>query len=107
MTADLPVLPDGQYTVQWTAVSSDDNAVERGTVRDRNSSTASAPTPPRRARRNTQARRPGRDKRTGLPAPSAAPGQSTGSGTDLLIPLAIVVVLVVAIAGFFIYRNRS
>ena len=32
MTAELPLLPDGDYEVKWTAVSADDKAVERGTV---------------------------------------------------------------------------
>lgn len=30
LIAELPALPEGEYTVRWTAVSADDAAVERG-----------------------------------------------------------------------------
>jgi len=88
MTVDLPVLPDGQYTALWTAVTADDNGLTRGTFTFNVSSNATASVAP------------------ATPAPSAAAGDSTGSGSDLLIPIVVVVVLVAGIAAYFIYRNR-
>jgi methionine-rich copper-binding protein CopC len=89
MTIDLPVLPDGQYTVLWVSVTADDNGVLRGTYHFNISANgSSASTVPATV------------------SPSAARGQSTGSGGDLLIPLVVVVILVAAIAGYFLYRSR-
>jgi methionine-rich copper-binding protein CopC len=83
MTAELPQLQDGQYTVLWTAVTADDNAVERGMY---HFSVGTVGSP--------------------VPTPAPASTQGTGSGNDLLLPLALVVVAVAAVAGFFLYRNR-
>ncbi len=33
MTVDLPPLPPGEYIARWTAVTPDDGAVSRGTIR--------------------------------------------------------------------------
>ncbi len=96
MTADLRQLPDGSYTVLWTAVSADDKAIERGTYQITVGTAAATVAPSNAAPASASV----------SPAPSAAPGQSTGSASDLLLPLAIVVVVVIGIAVYFIYRNR-
>lgn len=102
MTIDLPVLPDGDYEVLWTAVTADDNGITRGTY----TFTVEADfTPSGTPPRETNAPEPTTAQAT--PAPSATDSQTTGSGNDLLLPLAVVVVVVIAIAGYFIYRNRS
>ena len=89
MTIDLPVLPDGEYTVLWVAVTADDNGVTRGTYHFTTSTTG-----------------PSGTATPATPAPSAAPGAASGSGNDLLIPIGILVIAVVAVAAYFIYRNR-
>lgn len=89
MTVNLPVLPDGQYTALWTAVTADDNGLTRGTFTFNVSATASGSASP-----------------VATPAPSAANGGAGDSGTDLLIPIVVVVVLVAGIAAYFVYRNR-
>ena len=87
MTAELPQLPTGQYTVLWTAVTADDDAVERGTYHFNVGAAAGSA--------------------GASPAPTAAfSPQNTGSGNDLLLPLAIAVVVVAAIAAYFVYRSR-
>lgn len=45
MTAQLPALPDGTYTVRWTTVTADDNGVERGTYTFNVGTTAASPAP--------------------------------------------------------------
>lgn len=100
MTAELPQLPDGEYTVLWTAVTADDNAVERGTYQF-NVGTAAASTGASPGAASPAVASPGAS-----PVPSATSGQNTGSGNDLLLPLAIAVVIVAAIAAYFVYRNR-
>lgn len=95
MTADLPQLPDGSYTVLWTAISADDKDIERGTYQITVGAAATTEAPSTAATASAGA----------TPAPSATPSQPTGSGSDLLLPLTIVVVVVIGIAGYFIYRN--
>jgi methionine-rich copper-binding protein CopC len=93
MTAELPGLPAGGYQVAWTAVTADDNGVTRGVYQfavAAASATGQVIAPPA----------------TSGPAPSGTTGQPTGNANDYLLPLAAVIVIVAAIAGYFIYRNR-
>jgi copper resistance protein C len=105
MTADLPQLPAGQYTVLWTAVTADDKAVERGTYHFNVGAATSPGASP--AASTTASPRPSSASPAPSPAASAGSTQNTGSGNDLLVPLAIAVVIVAAIAAYFVYRNRS
>jgi methionine-rich copper-binding protein CopC len=117
MTIQLPQLPDGQYKVLWTAVTADDNGVTRGTYLFNVAAAASAPTATT-APASTQPSSPAATRARSTAAPAAVPtvsptstatttpGQNTGSGSDLLLPLALVVAIVLAIAAYFLYRNR-
>jgi len=118
MTLDLAQLPDGQYKVLWTAVTADDNGVTRGTYLFSVAATASvtAPGSPVASSKPTSAATTPASSAAAATAvasaspvatPATAPGQNTGSGNDLLLPLAVVVIIVLAIAGYFLYRNRS
>jgi LPXTG-motif cell wall-anchored protein len=83
-TAELPALPDGVYTVRWTAVSADDAAVERGTYTFNVGSGSSTP------------------------APTPAPGGGTGdSSNDVLIAVGLALVIIGAIVAFVFLRRRS
>lgn len=83
MTAQLPALPGGTYTVRWTTVTPDDNGVERGTFTFSVGSTVSTPAP------------------TGPPT-----GGATGSGSDVLIAVGLAAALIVAVVAFVIVRGR-
>jgi len=85
LTAELPVLPAGAYTVRWIAVSTDDQAVERGTYTF-SVGTAAA---------------------SGTPAPTAPPaGGATGSSDDVLIAIALAAILIVVVVAFVFVRGR-
>ena len=83
MTAQLPALPDGVYTVRWTTVTPDDNGVERGTYRFNVGSGAATPAPT---------------------APPTVGG--TGSGSDILVAVVVGIVLVGAVVVLVIIRGR-
>ena len=85
MTAQLPALPGGAYTVRWTAVSADDLAVERGTYTfSIGSATASV-----------------------TPAPTQPPaGGATGSGNDALIAVVLAAALIAGVVAFVFVRGR-
>jgi LPXTG-motif cell wall-anchored protein len=82
MTAQLPTLADGVYTVRWTTVTPDDNGVERGTFTFNvgSGSAAPAPTPP-------------------------AVG-ATGSSNDVLIAVGLAAILILAVVAFVFVRGR-
>ena len=83
MTAELPALPDGLYTVRWTTVTPDDNGIERGTFTFTVGSSVSTP------------------------APTAAPGSgASGSNNDVLIALGLAAVLIVGVVAFVLLRGR-
>lgn len=88
MSANVPQLPDGQYTVLWTAVTADDKAVERGTY----SFTVGA---------------------AGSTAPTASPSAATGqktettSGGDVVIALVLAGIVVVVVLAYLFRRNRT
>jgi methionine-rich copper-binding protein CopC len=83
-TAELPALPDGEYTVRWTSVSADDAAVERGTYTFTIGVAASA---------------------TPSATPPSAPG-SGGASNDVLIAVGLAAVLIVAVVGYVFIRGR-
>ena len=83
-TANLPALPDGEYTVRWTSVSADDAAVERGTYTFTIGVAASA---------------------TPSATPPSAPG-SGGASNDVLIAVGLAAVLIVAVVGYVFIRGR-
>ncbi|MEP7361186.1 MAG: copper resistance CopC family protein [Chloroflexota bacterium] len=83
MTAALPALADGVYTVRWTTVTVDDNGVERGTFTFNVGSTVSTP------------------------APTAPPaGGAPGSGNDVLIAVGLAAALIVVVGAFVVMRGR-
>lgn len=83
MTAQLPALPDGVYTVRWTTVTPDDNGVERGTFTFNVGSVSTTP----------------------VPTPPTAGGAS-GSSNDVLIAVGLAVVLIVGVVAFVFLRGR-
>jgi methionine-rich copper-binding protein CopC len=85
MTADLPSLPAGTYTVRWTAVTADDLAVERGTYTFSVGSLAASATP-----------------MTTSPPPVGA----AGSGNDLVIALVLAAIAIVGVLAFLFVRGR-
>jgi methionine-rich copper-binding protein CopC len=80
MTAELPALEPGEYTVRWTAVTPDDQAVERGTY---TFNVALSPTP----------------------QPTAPPA-AADSGTDVLLALALAAVGIGIVLAFVFLRGR-
>ena len=91
MTAQLPVLPTGTYTVRWTALTSDDNAVERGTyaftVAPEQASAIASAAP--------------------TPLPSGEPAATSGGTTsDLILALVVAAVVIAVVVGFVALRNR-
>jgi len=97
MTADLPELEAGTYTVRWQTTTVDDNGVERGTF---TFNVAAAATSGPTTAATTSAG----------PTPAATPatggGQSTGTGTDVLLALAVGVVIVGIVLYYVVRRSR-
>jgi methionine-rich copper-binding protein CopC len=83
MTAELPALPDGVYTVRWTTVTPDDNGIERDTF---TFTVAPAATTP-------------------APTPVAITPGSTGSG-DILIALVLAAIGIAVVVAFVFLRGR-
>ncbi|MEO8626088.1 MAG: copper resistance CopC family protein [Candidatus Limnocylindrales bacterium] len=83
MTAELPALPDGAYTVRWTTVTPDDNGIERGTYTFNVGAAVSTPTPT-----------------------SPPTGDATGSNNDVLIAVGLAAVLIIGVVAFVIVRGR-
>jgi methionine-rich copper-binding protein CopC len=82
MTADLPALPDGVYTVRWTTVTPDDNGVERGTF---NFTVASG---------------------SATPTPTAAPTTGGGSsGNDVVLALVLAAIAIGAVVLFVVFSR--
>lgn len=120
MTVDLPPLPPGEYRARWTAVTPDDGAVTRGTIRFTieqppttptpapiATPTAGAPSPsPTRTAGATATRAP-----TASPPPPATPATSpppdesepVAGVSDVLLAL---VLAGAAIGGLSIYLLR-
>lgn len=83
LIAELPVLPEGQYTVRWTAVSADDAAVERGSY---TFGVLVSIMPP--------------------PTPAPAPVEAAESSNDVLIAVGLAAVLIVGVVAFVVLRGR-
>lgn len=85
ITARLPALPVGTYTVRWTAVTADDQAVERGTYTFSVSSAAAS----------------------GTPGPSQRPtGDATGTSNDVLIAIGLAATFIIVVVAFIFVRGR-
>lgn len=83
MTAELPQLPDGVYTVRWTTVTPDDTGIERGTF---TFTVAAAGTTP-------------------APTPVViTPG--TSGNSDILIALVLAALAIGAVVLFVVLRGR-
>ena len=85
MTAELPTLPDGAYTVRWTAVTADDLAVERGTYTFNVGAASSSATP----------------------TPTAPPVDGLpGDSKEPIIAIGLAALIIGAIVLFVIIRGR-
>ncbi|MEP7158180.1 MAG: copper resistance CopC family protein [Chloroflexota bacterium] len=87
MTAELPVLSDGVYTVRWTTVTPDDSGIENGTYTFRVAATNASATP----------------------APSSGPifpPPSESGSNDLLIALVLAAIGIAAVVLFVFFRGR-
>jgi hypothetical protein len=109
MTAVLPALEPGEYLVQWTSVA-EDTDVEHGTF----TFTVAEPTPPPPTDTPVPTIEPSASP-TSSPseAPTASPAPSSSSsidgtgtsGTDVLLPIAAVAILIGAGLTFFLRRR--
>jgi methionine-rich copper-binding protein CopC len=97
MTADVPALEPGVYTVRWQTTTSDDNGVERGTF----TFTVAAPAPS--ASPTSALPTLARPVPTG--SGGGGEGQTTG-GNDVLLAIVIAAVAIGAIAIFVFARVR-
>jgi methionine-rich copper-binding protein CopC len=94
MTATLPALHPGEYTVRWQTTTPDDNGVERGAfVFDVAEATTSRP-PPTAAPASPAATR------------SGAAGQTPDGGNDTLLALAIAAAVLFGLGTYLLTRRR-
>jgi len=84
MSAQLPNLAPGTYTVRWTAVTADDAAVERGTYTFNVGSSPGSPTP----------------------TPAPPPSSSSAGSNDVLIALGLAAILIALVVAFVVLRGR-
>lgn len=110
MTADLPALEPGEYTVRWQTTTEDDNGTERGTF---TFNVAAAATPSPRPTATPAASAPPSapaSSPSAAPTPTATPngsnGATTGGSNDVLLALIIGLVVIGAIAAFLFSRSR-
>ncbi len=111
MRATLPTLGAGRYTVQWTSVA-DDGDILRGTFTFSVAVPAPpVPTPTPAPTEGPSAAPSPTAAPTPAPTPTSAPSDSpdgdAGGGTDVLLPIAVVAVLIVAGVAFFLRRRTS
>ena len=83
ITAELPHLPDGVYTVRWTTVTPDDSGVERGTFTFTVAAASATPAP--------------------TPPPNAG---AMGGSNDVLLALVLAAIGIGVIVLFVIVRSR-
>ena len=108
---DVPALAPGRYEVRWTTVTPDDEGVERGTF---TFTVAAAPPPTATPGPATGAPVEVTPEPTPMASPSAAPSDapapepsSTGaSGSDQLIPLAALGLIVAVGFAWYVRRRR-
>lgn len=91
MVAQLPRLPDGEYTVRWTTVTPEDNGIERGTFKFTVAQATSTPVV----------------TRTDPPTnPPANPTPGAAGSNDLLIALVLAAVAIGGVVAFVFVRGR-
>lgn len=105
MTGPLPQLPDGTYEVRWTAISSNDGFIERGSfsftvalATGEPSASVSAATPS--APESAQAS-------PGPTTPTAGGDAGGGLSSDILVPIAAVGILVGIGLGWRLRRRGA
>jgi len=86
LIAELPALPEGEYTVRWTAVSADDAAVERGTYPFNVTVGAASGSP--------------------LPTPSPNDGEPVTDSKDPIVAVGLAAIAIVLILAFIFFRRR-
>ena len=91
-------LAPGTYSVRWTTVTPDDNAIERGTF----TFTVAAPTPAPGALSSAA---PGAAA-TASPSPGAGGGAASGGVGDIALPLLVLATLVVVGLAWSVRRSR-
>jgi len=127
MTAELPALPDGRFTVRWTSFSSEDQELARGTydftvrLAAASPSPSTVPTGLPTAPASLSAPPPSSLAPSAVPSPTAVPTVSLaptpsatpagssphGDATVTAVVVPIVVILAgLAIFGFWLYRQR-
>jgi methionine-rich copper-binding protein CopC len=86
-TVQLPVLPEGTYTVLWTSITADDNGLTRGTYHFTVGTTAgAAPTP--------------------SPTSVAAQPSNDSTNPGVIVAVVVAVVISVAVLAFVLRRRR-
>lgn len=112
MTLDGLTLAPGAYTIEWTSVA-DDGDIQRGKLAFTVSEPTPAPATPTAAPSQASAA-PTASASPALsptPAPSPSPSAETtpasSSGTDVLIPIIVALVLVGGIGAYLVRRNRA
>lgn len=113
MTADLPALPDGEYTVRWTAVTADDAAVERGSysftvigAAATATASATANVPPSDRASATPSSAPSATP-PATPSATPPPGPAPdGSSNDALIAIGLAAAMIGAVVAFIVIRGR-
>jgi len=110
LTGPMPALPNGTYEVRWTAISGDDNFVERGSFKfsvARPSVPPPTPTPAASASAAPSLAATPTTEPSPTPAPSASGGTNGGSSTDVLIPIAAMVVVIGGGLAWFLRRRGA
>lgn len=89
MTAELPALAPGTYTVRWTSVTPDDQGVERGTFTFNVALPGASSTP------------------TASPTPTEPPSRSSsGLGGDVIMALLLAAIGIGAVVAYVLIRGR-
>ena len=102
LVAPMPSLANGTYDVRWTAISSDDGFIERGSftfvvaLATPGSSVAASAEPSSAPSGSASS-----------PTPSASTTGDDGAGVDVLIPIAVAGILVGIGLGWFLRRRRA
>ena len=98
LVAVMPVLADGRYQVNWTAISADDGFIERGSFKFTVALGSPAPSP--------ATTEPGAAASAGPSAlPTGGSSSAGGSATDVLVPIAVAGILVGVGLGWFMRRR--
>lgn len=110
--ADLPDLPPGAYEVRWTTVSAEDDELARGTW-SFTVALAPTPSPTAVATATPSAAVTAAPTSVPTPTPSAAPtpvpsasGNTTGSGSEVLLPIIVALVILGAGAAYLLSRRN-